>query len=113
MGRLGDRELVVKGYALDREDDPEFEVLMVRSVVVDPKVKTRGNYGRQCRPSRRGLEMFTRADFQFLDSHFALGSTAYPFDCARSRTLSARFAQKKQPSWEQLSGAKTVPGTDG
>jgi hypothetical protein len=57
MGRLDDRELVVKGYALDREDDPEFKALMVRSVVVDPKVKTRGNYGRQCRPSRRGLEI--------------------------------------------------------
>ena len=41
-GRLGDRELVVKGYALDREDDPEFKALMVGSVVVDPKVKTWG-----------------------------------------------------------------------
>jgi hypothetical protein len=42
LGRLGDRELVVKGYALDREDDPEFKALMVGSVVVDPKVKTWG-----------------------------------------------------------------------
>ena len=42
IGRLGDRELVVKGYALDREDDPEFKALMVGSVVVDPKVKTWG-----------------------------------------------------------------------
>jgi hypothetical protein len=40
--RLGNRELVVKGYALDREDDPEFKALMVGSVVVDPKVKTWG-----------------------------------------------------------------------
>jgi Bacterial conjugation TrbI-like protein len=42
IGRLGNRELVVKGYALDREDDPEFKALMVGSVVVDPKVKTWG-----------------------------------------------------------------------
>jgi hypothetical protein len=42
IGKLGDRELVVKGYALDREDDPEFKALMVGSVVVDPKVKTWG-----------------------------------------------------------------------
>jgi hypothetical protein len=42
IGRLGDRELVVKGYALDREDDPEFKALMVGSVVVDPKIKTWG-----------------------------------------------------------------------
>lgn len=42
IGRLGDRELVVKGYALDREDDPEFKAMMVGSVVVDPKVKTWG-----------------------------------------------------------------------
>jgi Bacterial conjugation TrbI-like protein len=42
IGRLGDRELVVKGYALDREDDPEFKALMVGAVVVDPKVKTWG-----------------------------------------------------------------------
>jgi len=42
LGRLGNRELVVKGYALDREDDPEFKALMVGSVVVDPKVKTWG-----------------------------------------------------------------------
>jgi hypothetical protein len=42
IGRLGDRELVVKGCALDREDDPEFKALMVGSVVVDPKVKTWG-----------------------------------------------------------------------
>ena len=40
--RLGDRELVVKGYALDREDDPEFKALMVGATVVDPKVKTWG-----------------------------------------------------------------------
>jgi hypothetical protein len=42
IGRLGDRELVVKGYALDREDDPEFKALMVGATVVDPKVKTWG-----------------------------------------------------------------------
>jgi hypothetical protein len=36
------RELVVKGYALDREDDPEFKALMVGATVVDPKVKTWG-----------------------------------------------------------------------
>jgi len=42
LHRLGDRELVVKGYALDREDDPEFKALMVGSVVVDAKVKTWG-----------------------------------------------------------------------
>ena len=42
LGRLGNRELVLKGYALDREDDPEFKALMVGSVVVDPKVKTWG-----------------------------------------------------------------------
>ena len=42
FGRLGNRELVLKGYALDREDDPEFKALMVGSVVVDPKVKTWG-----------------------------------------------------------------------
>jgi Bacterial conjugation TrbI-like protein len=38
----GDRELVLKGYALDREDDPEFKALMVGATVVDPKVKTWG-----------------------------------------------------------------------
>src|SRR5271166_255854 len=42
LHRLGDRELVLKGYALDREDDPEFKALMVGSVVVDPNVKTWG-----------------------------------------------------------------------
>ena len=42
LHRLGDRELVVKGYALDREDDPEFKALMVGATVVDPKVKTWG-----------------------------------------------------------------------
>jgi hypothetical protein len=42
IGRLGDRELVIKGYALDREDDPEFKALMVGATVVDPKVKTWG-----------------------------------------------------------------------
>jgi hypothetical protein len=41
-GQLGDRELVVKGYALDREDDPEFKALMVGATVVDPKVKSWG-----------------------------------------------------------------------
>jgi hypothetical protein len=42
IGRLGDRELVVKGYALDREDDPEFKALLVGATVVDTKVKTWG-----------------------------------------------------------------------
>jgi hypothetical protein len=42
----GDRELVHKVYALDREDDPEFKALMVGATVVDPKVKIRANgYG--------------------------------------------------------------------
>jgi hypothetical protein len=36
------RELVVKGLALDREDDPEFKALMVGHLVVDPKVRTWG-----------------------------------------------------------------------
>jgi len=36
------RELVVKGWALDREDDPEFKRLMVGATTVDPAVKTWG-----------------------------------------------------------------------
>jgi hypothetical protein len=42
IGRLGDRELVVKGYALDREDDPEFTKLMVGNTAVDTVKKTWG-----------------------------------------------------------------------
>ena len=42
IGRLGDRELVVKGYALDREDDPEFAKLMVGNTAVDIVKKTWG-----------------------------------------------------------------------
>ncbi len=42
LGRLGNRELVVKGYALDREDDPGFTAMMVGPLVVDPKVRTWG-----------------------------------------------------------------------
>jgi hypothetical protein len=36
------RELVVRGMAMDRDDDPEFKKLMVGPVVVDPAVKTWG-----------------------------------------------------------------------
>jgi hypothetical protein len=36
------RELVVKGWALDREDDPEFKRLMVGATTVDLAVKTWG-----------------------------------------------------------------------
>jgi len=42
IGRLGDRELVVKGYALDREDDPEFTKLVVGNTAVDTVKKTWG-----------------------------------------------------------------------
>jgi hypothetical protein len=36
------RELVLKGQALDREDDPEFKRLMVGMTTVDPAVKSWG-----------------------------------------------------------------------
>jgi hypothetical protein len=36
------RELVLRGAAMDREDDPEFKRLMVGAAVVDPSVRTWG-----------------------------------------------------------------------
>ena len=40
--QLSNQELVLKGMALDREDDPGFQALMVGMTVVDPNVKTWG-----------------------------------------------------------------------
>jgi hypothetical protein len=42
LGTWGDRELVLKGYVLDREDDPEFKALMVGNTQVDTVKKTWG-----------------------------------------------------------------------